>query len=456
MAISANACWELRQDGVDTNGGGFVTGASGVDYSQTASKRTATGSNDSTTDAVANGTTTLTSASANFTADIVGNIIYLEGGTGTLAASWYQVTARGSSTSITLDRTVATGTGITMNIGGALASLGAVSLLITASGMRVYVKTGASPYLVTSASEVAGGVWNTTADNIVIEGYESSRGDLSDNRPVFKASGISTFVFITITGNRNLIVNIDFDGDSLTSGRGMALGSISQTVFRCKGVNFTNTFITGTSVATCIFCEAEGCTTQPALAFHNYFYCEAHDNTVAGFSHTTTARLVRCLSYNNSGATSDGFLFTGDQSLLHCVAYNNGRAGFRTTAASTYQTLANCIAEDNAGWGYESTSTAMLLLLNCAAYSNGSGEFSVGTNGRQIGSITGSGSFFTSAAGADFSLNNTGGAGAALREVGYPTTFPAGTTDNFLDIGAAQHEDGAGASTVTTAHTFFG
>ena len=52
MALSANSVFEVRTAGNDTNGGGFVTGAAGTDYSQQDAKNTA-GSDISTTDAVA-------------------------------------------------------------------------------------------------------------------------------------------------------------------------------------------------------------------------------------------------------------------------------------------------------------------------------------------------------------------------------------------------------------------
>ena len=127
MAISNTQVLEVRTAGNDTNGGGFNSAAAGVDYSQQDTKNTV-GNNISTTDAVANGTTTITSATATFTADIVGNLIYLQGGTGALAAGWYQVNTFTNGTTIVVDRTVAAGTGITMNIGGAMASIGGASL----------------------------------------------------------------------------------------------------------------------------------------------------------------------------------------------------------------------------------------------------------------------------------------------------------------------------------------
>jgi hypothetical protein len=65
-----------------------------------------------TADGVGNGSTTFTSATAAFDATIVGATIQLAGG------QWYYVAAFTNSTTITLDRLVATGTGITIAVGG--------------------------------------------------------------------------------------------------------------------------------------------------------------------------------------------------------------------------------------------------------------------------------------------------------------------------------------------------
>jgi hypothetical protein len=56
MALNAAVVWDVRTTGNDTNGGGFRAGAAGTDYSQQDAKNTA-GNHQSTTDAVANGTT---------------------------------------------------------------------------------------------------------------------------------------------------------------------------------------------------------------------------------------------------------------------------------------------------------------------------------------------------------------------------------------------------------------
>lgn len=61
------------------------------------------------------------------------------------------------------------------------------------------------------------------------------------------------------------------------------------------------------------------------------------------------------------------------------------------------------------------------------------------------GDLTGISNPFTSTGTGDLSLNATAGAGALLRSTGYPGIFPNGTTTDYLDIGAAQHQTAAAA-----------
>ena len=81
MALAAASVFEVRTAGNDTNGGGFVTGAAGTDYSQQDAKNSG-GADSSVTDGVTAGTTTVTSLTAAFGTTIVGNIIYIGVGSG--------------------------------------------------------------------------------------------------------------------------------------------------------------------------------------------------------------------------------------------------------------------------------------------------------------------------------------------------------------------------------------
>lgn len=436
MAIAAAATWEVRTAGNDTNGGAFVTGAAGTDYSQSDTARTGTGTNDSTTDAVTNGTTTLTSATANFQASIVGNVIYLSGGTGALAATRRQITARTNTTTVTMDATVAASTGVTMNIGGALLSPGIVSAFMTASN-RVFVKAGT--YNITSTSAgVAGGIVST---GVICqwEGYETNRGDRSFVRPVLTASGISTATLFTLGTNDSSAICIDTDGAGLTAIRGFS-STVRANFLRCKSSNTTNSGFNITSASSFLgWCWAFNNDTAGAgfvgLAGAMLQDCYASDGSTPGFSGNGT--FCRCIADSNSGASSDGFV-TANQGTryINCVSYGNGRDGYRTSTTDCQWYY--CLSEGNAGWGYNVSagSGAGCYLYLCSNYND--------TLGRRTGTYLlgvwdfypGDDTFFVDAAGGDFSLLNTG-EGENVQAI--PDIFADEFNINYLDLGAMQH-----------------
>lgn len=446
MSLSALTVFEVRVGGSDTNGGGFVTGTSGTDWSQQTAAQYAV------TDAVANGTTTITSASAAFGTDVVGNIVYLVGGTGPLAEGWYQIISRASATSITLDRTVATGTGITLNIGGAFGSPGGAGKAVAAAaitGITIFIKYDASPYVVTTASTNVSGGCVLGAANTYWIGYDLSRTKypaLGGNRPTIQlGSGVSTAVIFTGTNNVYWLQNVILDCNSQTLGRA---GLMSGEYFYVKAMNGSWNTTGGTlqdnSAGRAILCEVSGCTgTGGAAALRMsgaMFYCSVHDNSVAaGTSATASTNAYGCICYNNT--TGHGF---GAGGFINCSSYGNTQAGF--FPGNSGGIYINCIAENNATQGWAG-GTSRYSLINCASYNNTSGRSSAGTGQVfDIAAITGSGSFFTNAASADFTINNTAGAGALLRATGFPATSATGLA-GYIDVGALQHQDTGGGVT---------
>lgn len=433
MAIAGSAIWEVRTTGSATNGGAYVSGGGGTDWSQQNTPQYAV------TDAVANGTTTITSATASFGTDVVGNAVYLQGGTGSLAASWYQVTSRTSATAIVLDRTVATGTGITLNLGGALNNPGSVKATgQNASGQIIYIKSGT--YSVSTATNnVDGGTINDTNQCLYV-GYDTNRNILNtDTKPIIQYNAST----ITYTSTRSIFVNLTFDGNAQTAAK-LCAGT-PDAFYRCK-IQAMNTLAGNASYTFCEF------TTCSAAFVGRFFGCEFYANTatVAGNS-STTSSFTSCISRSNTGASTDGFDISSQGCFsTNCVSYANGRHGFQFNPASRASTAINCHAENNGGFGYNTQSGNAHLLINCSAYNNTSGA--VGTKGTAFyeqGFITvTAGSVFANAAGGDFSLNNTTNQGALLRATGFPSAFPASTgTANYLDIGAAQHQDTGGGGT---------
>lgn len=434
MAISANSVFEVRTAGNDTNGGGFVTGTSGSDFSQQDAKNTA-GNNISTTDAVAVGTGVITSATASFTSAIVGNIIYLQGGTGSLAAGWYQVTVFTSSTSITVDRNVAAGTGITMNIGGALASPGMAGGVGLVTGNIIYIKSGT--YTITSATaNISGGCFSSSLGILHIQGYQTTRGDLG-TKPLLQASGISTFTVIDVIGADSSVANLNIDCASLTASRAFRQRGL---VFKCHAANCTNNAFVESTQAIFIQCSATGSTSGTAFPSGSFIDCIAYDNDVTGFAIGVPNFALRCIADTNNGF---GFTLSADSAAINCIAYANINDGFSINDDQV--AVINCIAENNSASGIDLNSNDSIVLINNATYNNTSGGITSATGKGviNINPVAGSASFFTNAAGQDFTLNNNAGGGASARAAGYPGALPVGGT-GYLDIGALQHQEAAG------------
>jgi hypothetical protein len=445
MAIATATAWEVRTTGSSTNGGGYSSG--GTDYSQQDAAQIAL-----TDVATTTSSTSVTSASALFTSAMVGNVVYITGGTAPIATQRRQITVFNSATSVTLDQAPGnTGTGATMNVGGAVESPGTAASAHVA-GNTIWVKSGT--YSVTSAStNVSGGCVSLTAGTNAAAtrfiGYGSTRGD--GTKPLLQASGISTFTLVAMAGNCQA-ANVSVDGASLTGSRGILAGTAGSLVYRCKAANCTNNGIITLVSCPAILCEATGCATQPAIATACAYGCAAYANTVSGFTHNGAGTFTNCVSSNNTGGSSNGFTLSSNNTAVNCAAYANGASGFSVSAEGA---CINCLAVNNAAYGYTSASADdNAYLFNCAAYNNTSGGFNPNLAANQVGTAAVTANPFTNAPGNDFSLNATAGGGAACRAAGLLGVFPPGlSTTGYADIGAAQHADPASITYVVNAIT---
>lgn len=435
MAIGSTSVFEVRTAGLDTNGGGYAGG--GSDFSQQNAKNTV-GNNISATDIIAVGTTTLTSATVNGTSALTGNIVYLQGGTGSLAAGWYQATFVSNVagvTTFTVDRNVATGTGITCNIGGALLSPGmASSAMSNVSGVITYIQAGT--YTITSAStNVTGGCMAPSANESLFVGYTSTRTpNNTDVAPTLILNSGLSAATIFVGGGGSVLCNCLLDGNTQTTSRAINGGVID----RCTIQNF----VSDSTSATFYGCQG---TTNSGSAFGNgtCIGCEAYANTKTPF----TGVCIGCLSYANTGGSTDGFAATRS---INCTSYNNGRDGFRLASNTSNQCI-NCHSEGNvagSGTGYNLQTNANCgsILHNCTAFNNTTNVSNTFTG---VGSVTIlTATPLTNATGGVFTLNNISGSGASLRGAGFPALYLRGLTASYPDIGAAQHPDSGGGSAV--------
>jgi hypothetical protein len=401
-----------------------TAGTWGVDYSQqTAAQFSLTGLTTSGANAII-----LTSAA---TKAMIGNGLVITGGTN-FTTGYYQITAASAGTSITVDRTCATGVGAsgTAGLGGALASPG--NALLAANGvlMFVFLKYNASVYSITSAStNVAGGCLTSVMN---VYGYSTNRyfGSQDTNRPTLQLN-VSSATLLTGASNEFTVWNCILDGNSQTSSKLSASGIV---LINCQ-LNNSNV---ASTAATYFNCTATG---NSASVFNGVCVdCEAFANTATQF---VAGTFINCLSYANTGASTDGFVVNQTTDIFKCVAYNNGRDGFNLTAGRS-GVIANCISVSNARFGYNyPTGSLTVQSLNCAGYNNTSGDQN--GSGSVTGFITLTGDPFVASGSGNFALNNTAGAGALLRAAGFPALFPAGLTATYEDIGAAQHQDSGGS-----------
>jgi hypothetical protein len=440
MALNAAVVWEVRTTGSDTNGGGFKAGASGTDRSQQdAAYATLT-----TASTVHTTTTQINVAVGDFTVSAadVGNVLQVTGGTAT--AGFYEITAIDvGNNRWTVDRAVGTaGQTVAGAMGGALASLGILGGVVVTSH-TIYIKTGT--YSITSAStNVAGGCFAPSGvATLWIEGYSVTRGDRI-TPPTLQASGIATATMISMWSSGDWrIINLKGDGASLTSIR--FINGNRGLIYKCIGINCTNgAFVQASNAPIVVGCTATGCSTVAPIQGYFCIGCEGYANTVTAFSIPGAGMALDCIASANTGASSVGFLLAQGAVATNCSAYANGSHGF--SSASNAVECYNDIAEGNGGYGFNLTGNGPTL-LKCAAYNNTSGASNLtGTKPLNIDPITGTATFFVDAATGDFALNETAGGGALVRAAGYPGTFPRGITTGYLDIGAAQHQDGGGGS----------
>ena len=451
MTLSANTILEVRTTGSDTNGGGFVTGSGGTDYSQQNSAQIAV------VDAVTNGTTTITSVTANFTSAMVGNLIYVAGGTASIVAAWYQVVTFTSATAIVVDRAtgLTTGTGATLNLGGALASPGmaaGISTTVGVAGMITYIKyTAGVPYTITSATTNISGGCCSPLSNTYVAGYDTTRALYTpfQNRPTIRLNaGVASATMYTNLNANYSLQSVILDANTQTSS---TCAYMSGEFFYVKVMNYTVTGIRqNNNIGYGILCEATGGTAGSTYNFYlpDLFFCVSHDNAgtvfqASGFAISSGGNAHSCIAYNNA---KEGFWFTGFGYAVNCVAYNNTGNGFNLWNSTVGDMAFNCIAEANGGYGYV-VNSGNGQIISCAAYNNTSGR--KGATGwiADVSPVNGSSSFFVSAGGGNFMLNNNAGGGALVRSNSFPSQFANLTaTLNYRDFGAPQHQDSGGGA----------
>lgn len=465
--LSSTTTWEVRTTGNDANGACFDSNSGGVDYSQ----QDAAQYHPLDLATSGAGSTTLESATAGFTSNMVGNCIKISSGTN-FQAGRYQITSFFSSTSVVLDATPSSGgagaDGVG-RVGGAAFSPGEIGGQIVA-GNDVWLKYGTYTTTTTAVNVPQGTVSRSAIGTATLPirfmGYDVTRGDKTGNRPTF-AGGPPNGQTLMLWG-AGLISNIILDGRAITADIGINYGGSTNTleVDNVQLIGFqSNAIRNGTSSSNLYLYDVEvtSCTTNAAIALTasgSLFIVGSniHDNTVSGVSITgSAARLIvdrTLFDTNKNGSSGNAIVFTLGSHLImnNSTIYNSGSHGI-DLQSNTTALIANSIFESNGGYGINLNASDVyeyVSIRNSGFFSNTSGTYdSTKVSANQVfGNITNTtGTFFTDAANADFSLNNTADQGATLRSIAFPTSYPGASTNSYDDIGAARHQDPASGTT---------
>lgn len=431
MSLPANTVWEVRTaTGSSTNGGGFVFGGSGTDYSQQTSPQYAlTGLISS-----GSGPTILSSAAAS---DMVDNIAWCSGTN--ITTGWYRVISVSVGVSITFDSNLATGvaSGVTVNVGGAFDTLGTAftaavqNNLIWCKGTEVRTST----LVFTLTYNGSGGAVNREC--FTIRGYGTTRGD--GGRYTLTTATNSTDLF-EFAGSQLKIENMLMSCTAGTPGVGLNCGTSTWYLdlllynVRITGFNENIRSPYSSQIAivplTLISCEIDHALTygiETVASIHTY-NCWIHDNATAGL-------------YTHGGAAPA-------QSGFQCIRTNfkgNGKGISHFTAASEESGcsghILNCVFDGNTnGYDFETNNAVTLTIINSIFTGNvtdltaGGGQTMIGkflnnafynnTNTHNnfptdASDITLTADPFNRATAGDYSLNSTSGGGALCKAAGF-------------------------------------
>jgi hypothetical protein len=458
MASSANTVWNIQTDGLTTAGAGFVSGASGIDYSKTLVANLP--ANNSVTGATSAGAGNVV-LTAQAAADWVGNLVIPTAGTNftTTAGTRFECTSVVVGVSATFS-TNSAGASICTGVGsGGVFIVGGAGKLFNSStddalfennvaGNKWYFKTGTH-----SMGAVSLAATGTLANPIKLIGYNATHGDnpsiSSGNQPVIDSAGntvvYSTAIWfeclqMTNTGANGIqpgvsarAINCKFSNSSGTAGRAAVTPNADSMFFGCEFVS-TN----GPAV------QSGAANAQMA-----FYACYFHDSD-KGFRVSISSLTFKMLNCIFDTIVSKGIeIATGN--TLQNIIIGNTFYGAATpasssvgldiaTAAGEYVLLNNIFS----GWvtGINSVDALNLSLTDYNNFYNNTTNrtnWQTGSNDKALDPA------FVDAPNGNFAV------GTNMQQVGTPSSFPGGLSTSYTDIGAVQSNYASWFTDVDTA-----
>jgi len=467
MALSATLVWEVQSSafGLDTNGGGFdkTVPNAGIDYSQGSVQTLGNitiGTNSSTL-------TNVGGSAGAFNTTHIGNVVSITSGSG-FTTGWYFIIGVSGGVA-TVDRSVGTpgSTGGVGGIGGPFASPGAAAAVMV-SGNVCYVKnTGVSYSISSTSNNVSNGQVNPPAGVSLTQptafiGYQNNRTFLNTDSPPTLNVSVALGMIFNVTNSTFIIRNLKFTASGAAlgtqtfgvevTGSGVGYVLIERCIFTSLG---TAVFLGGgVGFQYGIDCYATGCTT---VAFQTgntlptnssaFIGCVSDTNGTAGtiysdFLPESGMLIAYCIGFNGNGAmVDDQTVAPANVTIFQCSSYGHTNAthGYAVTHGTNTVTIINTVSFNEFGFRDNNDLTPNYLNRYLAIAGTINTPVTIVNTANLFSAVTVSVNPYNNAVGKDFSLNNTATGGAACRSAGYPTSYVGLNTNNFPDIGAAEH-----------------
>lgn len=433
------AVYECRSSATagNVNGGGFNSARGGTDYTLQDAAQI------HSTDGVSTASTNFTSVTGGFTDAMKGNFLHLISATGAdEVVGWYEIVSVTDGNTLVLDRTSGTYTLADFYIGGAMSLNSALDdafFEIMIAGSTIYMKNGSFSLGESLVVLIDG----TSAAPIVLEGYNSARGDAPTgaSRP-------------TIACGAN---SMDFTGAADWLFRYLIITSTNATAAIAPGAENHLLFIKATNTNASSTGAAFG--SSSSISDVRYDFCEAIDASGRGFEIGNDNNLHGCVA---TGCAIGVKVGGGDRNSINfCIFDGCAVAIDLSSATSESIEIINCTlygAETPAGTGIDMGATQTSVFINNIIYGFTTGitatslvtqrfvannnfynnttnrtNFTTGTN--DIALDPG----FTDGAGGNFAV------GANMKAAGIPGVFPGATSTGYLDIGAVQRQEPTGS-----------
>ena len=457
------AKWQVSSGGADTNGGFFVVGSSGTDYSTSDSPHC------TATDLVLVTTTTATSATCPFAADSIGNGIYVSAGTGfTIQFCAVTNVVAGTATLQCVAATAGTGgsTGGSFKIGGRLLTISKNLTSLTA-GSTTCIK-GPTTFTQTSTYTVPSSI-----ASLSWIGFGTTCGD-GLSAPTLTTATNSTAIFTF-----GAVLDAYFSNLILTNTAGTRDYGFGATTSN-GGDKLTLDHVTCDGMQKCIYGDF--------LAVWSFSDVTIRDSVIKnsishGYDNSGSFHAIRSYFLNNGGAgirypANASFQSRGQSTCIDSVFYNNGANGidYPTPINGTELNSLNCDYVSNTGAGIKITTADSVTggtFNNNIFYGNTTYGLDLtaptGTQSTQVaynacganttacyhnitssvGDVTGISDPFV-----DKTSNNFAFTAAAITTLGSQGT--PGATGNFgtgyLAIGALQPQASSGSANFGTVH----